>query len=315
MKNWREYNGHIPEIIGYRNKFDNTIYTFDIETTSFLLLDGEQLSADKYDTLSDDEKERSIPMSNMYIWMLGINDVVYYGRTWKELEYFFQNIEYYGTTNKKYIYVHNLSYEFQFLRNHFKMKDIFSRKSRKVMKCKLEDFNFELRCSYYMSAVSLDKLSKIYNLKTKKLTGNLDYNIQRNSQTTLTKEELDYCENDCLVVYEYIQKELETYKTLKNIPLTSTGHVRRELKEKIDKDYRYKSYVKNSINIDPHIYNLLLYAFAGGYTHSNWTLTDQIIKDVDSFDFTSSYPYCMVSYKYPRNSIQKMQSNKKRGFN
>lgn len=306
MKYWKEYNGHVPDIRGQRNKFDNTIYTFDIETTSFLILDGEQLSADKYDALSDQDKKKAIPMSNMYIWMMGINDEVYYGRTWKELEYFLINIEYYATTYKKFIFVHNLSYEFQFLRNHFKMKDIFSRKSRKVMKCKFEDFNFELRCSYYMSAVALEKLPKIYNLNVQKLVGNLDYNIQRNSKTELTKEELDYCENDCLVVYEYIKKELETYETMKKLPLTSTGHVRKELKEKVENDYRYKNYVRQAVNVDPHVYNLLLNAFMGGYTHSNWTLTDQIIKDVDSFDFTSSYPYVMTTYKYPRNSIQEV---------
>lgn len=306
MKYWKEYNGHVPDIRGKRNKFDNTIYTFDIETTSFLILDGEQLSADKYDALSDQDKKKAIPMSNMYIWMLGINDEVYYGRTWKELEYFLINIEYYATTYRKFLFIHNASYEFQFLRNHFKMKDIFSRKSRKVMRFRFEDFNFEVRCSYYMSAVALEKLPEIYNLNVQKLVGNLDYNIQRNSLTELTKKELDYCENDCLVVYEYIKKELETYETMKKLPLTSTGHVRKELKEKVENDYKYKNYVRQAVNVDPHVYNLLLNAFMGGYTHSNWTLTDQIIKDVDSFDFTSSYPYVMTTYKYPRDSIQEV---------
>ena len=300
MKSWREYKGHTYNLIGKRNKFDDTIYTFDIETTSFLILNDKQLSPDEYEKLTKEDQEDSIPMSNMYIWMLGINDIVYYGRTWQELDYFLQNIEYYGTDKKKFIYVHNLSYEFQFLRNHFQMEDIFSRKSRKVMKCKLSKYNFEFRCSYYMSGVALEKLSGIYGLKTKKLTGELDYNIQRNSKTVLSENELSYCENDCLVVYEYILKELEQYGTLKNIPLTSTGHVRKELKEKVENDYKYKSYVKYAINSDPHVYNLLLDAFAGGYTHANWIYADQIIPEVDSYDFTSSYPYVMTTYKYPR---------------
>lgn len=261
MKYWKEYYGHKPDIKGKRNKYDNTIYTFDIETTSFLILDGDQIAPNKYLDLSEKEQERSLPMSNMYIWMLGINDTVYYGRNWQELDYFLMNIEYYATGYKKFIYVHNLSYEFQFLRNHFKIDQIFSRKSRKVMKFTLEKYNFEFRCSYYMSGVALEKLSDIYGLNTKKLVGELDYNIQRNSKTQLNENELSYCENDCLVVYEYIQKELEQYGTLKNIPLTSTGHVRKELKEKIEKDYKYKNYVKKAINTDPHIYSLLCSAF------------------------------------------------------
>ena len=39
--------------------------------------------------------------------------------------------------------------------------------------------------------------------------GNLDYSLIRNSKTILSDKELAYCENDCLVVYEYIKKELE----------------------------------------------------------------------------------------------------------
>lgn len=37
----------------------------------------------------------------------------------------------------------------------------------------------------------------------------------------------------------------------------------------------------------------------GGYTHGNWIYTGEIVKNVDSYDFTSSYPYVLVSYKYP----------------
>ena len=306
MKYWKEYNGHRPDIRGQKKKYDNTIYTFDIETTSFLLLDNNQIPPDKYLDLSEKDQQDSIAMSNMYIWMMGINEDVYYGRTWIELRYFLDRIEMLSCKEKKYCYVHNLSYEFQFLRNIFKIKKIFSRKSRKVMKCELEDFNFEFRCSYYMSGVSLEKLADIYQLNTKKLVGELDYNIQRNSKTELTTQELAYCENDCLVVYEYILEELKQYKNLKSIPLTSTGHVRKELKDLISEDYKYKNYVRNSVNKDPHIYNLLIQAFMGGYTHANWILADEIIKDVDSFDFTSSYPFCMVSYKYPRIYFQKM---------
>lgn len=70
MKSWREYNGHEVDIQGKRNKYDNTIYTFDIETTSFLILNGEQLSPENYSNLTKEEQTESIPMSNMYIWML-----------------------------------------------------------------------------------------------------------------------------------------------------------------------------------------------------------------------------------------------------
>lgn len=305
MKYWKEYCGHEVEILGKKKKYDNTIYTFDIETSSFLILNGKQIKACDYLKLTKQEQEDCLFYSNMYIWMLGINNDVYYGRTWEELKAFMLRIESWATNEKKYIFVHNLSYEFQFLRNVFKFKEVFSRKSRKLIRCEIEEFNFEFRCSYMMSNAKLEKLPDIYGLDVEKLVGYLDYTKIRHSLTELTEKELSYCENDCLVVYKYIKKELETYETLKNLPLTSTGHVRKELKELIEKDWDYKNKVRKSINIDGHVYNLLIEAFAGGYTHANWTKADEIIKDVTSFDFTSSYPYVMTTCKFPATQFKR----------
>ena len=78
MLYWKEYQGHKVDIQGKRKKYDNTIYTFDIETSSYLILNGKQIPAIDYLKLSKKEQENSIFMSNMYICMFGINDTVYY---------------------------------------------------------------------------------------------------------------------------------------------------------------------------------------------------------------------------------------------
>lgn len=135
--------------------------------------------------------------------------------------------------------------------------------------------------------------------------GDLDYSLLRNSKTILSEKELGYCEYDCLVIYYYIKKELETYLRVDKIPVTSTGKVRRELKERIENDWDYKNKVKKSINTNTHIYNMLLDAFAGGYTHSNWIYTDKVLNNITSWDFTSSYPYIMVSHKFPAAEFKK----------
>lgn len=319
MKYWKEYSGHDVNLVGSKKIYDETIYSFDIETTSFLILNGRQIPASEYEKLTKKEQEEAIPMSNMYIWMLSINDIVYYGRTWEEFEAFLYLIDYYTQNAIKIVFVHNLSYEFQFMRNKIRFKEVFARKSRKVMKCTLEDYNFEFRCSLMMTNCKLEKIPSVFQLDVKKLVGNLDYTIQRNSLTTLTEDELAYCENDCLVLYEYIKKELLQYERIKNIPITSTGKVRREFKEKIKDNYEYKSKVKLASNTDGHIHNLLLQAFMGGYTHSNWTKTNKIIKNVTSYDFTSSYPYVMVTsnhfpisrfYKSNIKKIEDLKDNK-----
>ena len=298
MKYWSSYIGHEILPIGERNRVDNNIYTFDIETTSYVIYQGKQLEPIKYLDLTQKQKEQCMFYGTMYIWMFGINDTVYYGRTYDELNSFLHLIEdLTGSSDiKKIIYVHNLSFEFQFLRHIFKFDKVMARKSRKIMKCSLEDMNYEFRCSLMMTNCKLEKLPQIYQLDVEKLVGNLDYSKFRHSKTNLSKKELSYCENDCLVVYRYIQRELEQYKTTKQVPLTSTGHVRREFKELITKDYNYRNKTRRAISTDGHIYNLLVEAFAGGYTHANWIYTDTIIKNVSSYDFTSSYPSICYGY-------------------
>lgn len=294
---------------GKRKIFDNNIYTFDIETTSYLILDGKQYNTLDYESFSEKEKARCEKRSCMYIWMFGVNDNVYYGRTWEELKIFLNyindNIPY-----TKYLFIHNLSFEFQFLKSNFNFTDVMARKTHKPITAILEDYNFICKCSYMSSNSSLENLPKIFNLMIEKKVGDLDYLKIRHFKTSLTEKELGYCEYDCLVLYEYIKKELETYKTVKNIPTTNTGKVRRELKELTLKDFKYKKYVKSSINTDPHVYNLLIEAFAGGYTHANRVFAGDIIKDVKSFDECSAYPYVMTTFKFPGTEFKKCNIKK-----
>ena len=300
MESYKNYKKHESKIITKKNKttFDNNIYTFDIEVTSYLKLDGVIYRQKDYELFNQKEKDRCEFYSLMYIWMLGINDQVYFGRTWDELKEFLDLLDD-VIPDKKIFYIHNLAYEFQFLRSVFLMDDVTARTERKVMKCKLTDYNIELRCSYFLSNTKLESLPKVYKLPVKKLVGNLDYNVLRTPETKLTKKELAYCENDCLVLFYYIKMELETYKTLDKIPMTSTGKVRNELKNLVYNDFSYRCKVSKAINVNPHIYNLLQDAFMGGYTHANYCYTDLLVHDVDSYDFTSSYPYVMIAYKYP----------------
>lgn len=301
---WNNYKGHQRDTLGKRKVFDNNIYSLDIETTNYIKVDGVIYPASKYDELTELEQQTCTKGSFMYIWMFSINDVVYYGRTWQELTSFLTNVEVY-VPEKKYLFIHNLSFEFQYLRSVFEFSDVLARTSRHVMKAQLNDFDYELRCTYLMSNVKLSKLADIYELPVKKMVGDLDYNVIRNSLTPLTEEELGYCENDCLIIYYYILMEREMYGDVKHIPLTSTGHVRKELKDIIQKDFKYKRLVNKAINVNPHVYNLMLEAFAGGYTHANIFYTDTIVENVDSWDFTSSYPYVMVTHKYPSSEFRK----------
>ena len=282
---------------------DNTIFTFDIESTSYLILDGKQYSAMEYLNFSKKEQEQCEFRTCMYIWQMSIEDKVFYGRTWIEFLEFLNTINSINPKAKKYIFVHNLSFEFAFLKSILYFTDVMARTSHKPMKASF--MNFEFRCTYFMSNCSLKQLPKVFNLPVEKMVGDLDYSLIRHFNTPLTDIELRYCEYDCLVVYHYIKMELEEYKDIWKIPLTSTGHVRNELKSRINRNFFYKNKVKKSINVDPHVYNLLQDAFAGGYTHSNYIYTDQILNNITSWDFTSSYPFCLLCFPYPATKFQK----------
>lgn len=317
MKHYTEYQATPKKIKKYYNRmtgekktYDCNIYTFDIETTSYIYLNDTVYEAIRYDELSEEQQEQATFQATMYIWQFGINDIVYYGRTWSELISFLDMLEC-DISEHKIVFVHNLSYEFQFIWKVLKVKEVFSRKKRKVIKCNLQDYNIEFRCSYQMSATALENLPHMFNLSVEKKTGDLDYTLLRTSSTELTEKELEYCEYDCLVVYEYIKYELNEYKYPYRIPLTSTGHVRRELKELIYKDKGYKEKTQKAINTDPTVYNMLVKAFAGGYTHANYIYAGDIIEDVDSWDFTSSYPYVLVTHKYPATEFKKVNSVQK----
>ena len=300
MLNYKEFKEYeLKPIKSKKKKYDNNIYSFDIETTSYLELDGVIYNNLKYEDLTNKERERAIMRSCMYIWMFSINDTVYFGRTWEEFKEFLTILNDY-CKDIKIVYIHNFAFEFQYLQSVINFRDVFARASRKPLKAIAPDYNIEFRCSLFLTNVALEKLPTTYNLPVTKQVGKLDYTILRNYKTILTDDELCYCENDCLVIYYYIKLvELPKYNKIPDIPLTATGHVRKELKSKTRFDYQYKNKVRRSINTDPHIYNLLIRAFQGGYTHSNFINTGYVLPNVDSYDETSAYPYVMTTYKFP----------------
>lgn len=305
MLYYKNYSYHESHILGKKSKkIDNNIYSFDIETTSYIKLNGKLYNASCYENFNKKQRESSEFYSIMYIWMFSINETVYYGRTWDDLKEFLELLSQ-NVPEKKIVFVHNLSYEFQFLRSQFDFKNVFARTKRKVMKATLNYYNIEFHCTYFMTNISLEKLADTFKLPIKKLVGNLDYDIIRVPTTKLNDNELAYCENDCLVIYHYIKLELEDYLRVDKIPITSTGKVRKQLQELVYKDIGYRRNIRKSININPHIYNLLIESFQGGYTHANWIFADEVIENVDSFDFTSSYPYVMTSFKYPMSEFVK----------
>lgn len=252
----------------------------------------------------------------MYMWSFAIYDKVVIGRTWEEF------IEMCYTISEELmldencrliIYVHNLSYEFQFIRKWFKWISVFSLEKRKPVKALTEN-GIEFRCSYILSGYGLEKLSEqLVWHNVKKLVGYLDYNKIRTPKTELTEEEYEYSANDVLVVTAYIEELIKQYKNITNLPLTKTGFVRRFMRNKClytDSTHKnvdaYKAYrrLMNELTLTPEIYVKLKLAFAGGFTHANPAYSGETLTNVKSFDETSAYPATMVSKKFPMSQFR-----------
>lgn len=280
---------------GYKTEtYNNSIITFDIETTSAWIENGKVIG---YATGRTEEYWNNLePIALCYIWQCSCDGTVYYGR---ELKDFLNVLEDIPQELKTIIWVHNLSFEFAFLTNILKWDNVFARSPHKPMKCTPKDFpNIEFRCTYMLTRLSLATWGEQLGLS--KMIGDLDYEIVRTPLSALTKKELGYCERDCLVVEAGIKDYLKKYKKQRNIPLTQTGTVRLEVKERLMSDETYVKYIKRLVPRSAEEYKMLQDLFAGGYTHANRFWAGHIIEDtIQHYDFASSYPTVMICEKFP----------------
>ena len=288
------------DIIKSKDKiYYNLAMSFDIETSSFYEdKNGVIYTNDDYRKLKNTVKAEKKAI--MYIWQFAIEENVIIGRTWNDFLYFCKKLYDFLNLKECYIvvYVHNLSYEFQFICKWFTWIDIFADSERKPIKA-TTDTHFIFKCSYRLSGYSLEVLAN--NLKShniKKMVGDLDYNLIRNSKTPISKEELKYCENDVLIVTSYIDEQINEFGNIEKIPLTQTGKVRRYVRKQCFQNKEYQYFIKE-LTIEKPEYMLLKNAFMGGFTHCNAMYTNKICQNVTSYDFTSSYPTVLISEKYP----------------
>lgn len=274
------------------------IFTFDIEVTSYWIdSDGsiKNYVPGKSAEYWNEMKKGSLP----YIWQFGFNDRVFYGRDIKDFPKLLKDLP---EKTKIIVWVHNLSYEYgAALINLFKVDKVFARSPHSPIYAQFEEFpDIRFQCSYTLTNMSLATWGNELNVP--KLSGDLDYREMRTPLTKLTEAELNYCERDCIVVYEGIKDHLKTYSDVFDIPLTSTGKVRRVVKAKLTADRDYMKQIKRLVPKDVKEYKRFQNIFAGGYTHcSRKYLGKKVEGHIEHVDLSSWYPTCMVAFKYPFN--------------
>lgn len=265
---------------GKRRHYIGITTAFDIETTPL------------------DDIEQSI----MYVWQWQFGeDFTVIGRTWDEFTELQKRIKSCLPDDKwLVVYVHNLSYEFQFLKGiyQFVPDDIFAVASRKLIKCDMYGC-FEFRCSYKLTNMSLKQFTTRMKVQHTKLSGDdFDYSVKRYPWTELSDKELEYCVNDVCGLVEAVNALMERDgDTLQTIPLTSTGYVRRNAKRAMREGIHHNFVY--SILPDYETYIALREAFRGGNTHANRFYAGDTVENVHSADRSSSYPAVMCNCEFP----------------
>ena len=292
--------------------YKDIVCAFDIETSRYKI--GE------HNITKTKIKDDYIAL--MYIWQFQIGlDLTIIGRTWEEFTQLMEMIN--NGLNKDerlLIFIHNLSHEFQFLRDkrilgeHIKEDSVFILSSRKILRFIAYD-KIEFRCSYIHSNMSLGLFTDKMGVTHKKLSGDeYNYNILRFPWSEIKREELEYAVNDVLGLVECIYKEMEIDgDSLYSLPLTSTGYVRRDIRAAI-KQGLPRNYIEER-KPDYETYDMLNSAFRGGNTHANRFIAGRRVEgNIKEFDRSSSYPDVQLNRKFPIGKYHKPKTIDKEGF-
>lgn len=278
-------------------------------------------------------------LSFMYMWQFAIsnskkNAITIIGRTWEELIEFLKRLSEHYELKKKplLVWVMNFSYEWQFIKRrlHWKVdkrnrQHVFALTDREVVRA-MTDTDIEFRDAYILTQMGLNQLTESFQLNVKKLSGqDFNYKELRFPDTQLTNGQLAYGINDVLSLCEWywVYIKPQFIKNHIDIPLTSTGIVRQELKRNFKKWNRrerlkYKKKVNNSFPAQWMYEAMISWLFRGGYTHANAGLADNIWINLglEGQDIKSSYPaiilHDLVPYEFVERPVEWFD---KYGFN
>lgn len=249
------------------------LFTFDIETTT----------APDY--------------SRAWMWVFQVcyEGVVYIGRTWDEY------IQWVNSLCKgDRIYIHNLSYEWAFIKDLHKWSKILSRNERKIISATTSE-GVEYRCTYALTGKSLAKLAvDSPSVTIAKQTGELDYSVYRTPLTRIQPNEYRYIVADVYILYQYLRAEFT------RMPYTKTGYVRRDIRNHTRNDSTFSKY-KRKTELPYSIFSGYKYAFMGGDVHANEKYVGELVHTYN-YDITSSYPYRMIKDVYPYGTVTRSRT-------
>ena len=218
------------------------------------------------------------------------------------------------------LFFHNLPYDYVFLR-----KFIFAKFGQPTKQLNIKSHyplfinlanGIQIRDSLILAQRSLEKWSADMKAEHVKAVGKWDYDKIRNQSDDFTKDELEYIEHDTLAGVECIQATLDAlHKKIWSLPYTATGIPREEVRKRGLKNGAKDLFERIAISYET--YKKLEDVFHGGYTHANRHLIGEVIHPdneegmVSCYDFASSYPFVLLSEKYPMEKFTNIEHDAK----
>lgn len=295
---------------------------------------GRSKDADTYndciimlDTETSKEAPETVCKNYVVAWTLSIraygqNLVTLYGTRPSEIISCINQLIMNMRGDNTLIYLHNLSYDWVFLRKFFIAAwgtpvhqlntkphyPIFITFANGIM----------LRDSLILAQRSLDKWAKDLNVEHQKAVGAWVYDEIRQQGTRFTPDEKTYIEHDTLAGVECIDKTMEVLnKRIYSIPYTATGIPREEVRKRAAQNRGRDLFKKIVSDYDTQLF--LEDVFHGGYTHNNRHYCERVIRryvdedgtvhdQIDAYDEASAYPYAMLAYKFPMERFRPTES-------
>lgn len=199
-------------------------------------------------------------------------------------------------------YWHNMSYDWLFCRKFFfkafgTPKKQLSTKPHFPIMFKWEE-GLILKDSYILAQRSLEKWGADMQVEHAKASGFWDYDKYRNQDFYPDEKEAIYIEHDTLCGVECLDAlRLMLGKRYNQMPYTATGIPREELRKISKANGGRELFLRLVPSFETQM--KLEKCYHGGYTHCNRYKAGDILHDVICKDFTSSYPFVLLAFKYP----------------
>lgn len=296
---------------GHSYQSNEVIIMADTETSK----DKDHRNDTKKKKIKDKWVEVHIPYENhVCAWTIsiraaGCNIVTLYGTSPRSHVETIKKIHDSMRGNRTIVYYHNLSYDWVFLRQFYfeklgKPERQLNTKPHYPISIDFSD-GIILRDSLILAQRSLEKWANDLNVEHKKAVNEWDYNKIRNQGGSFSSLELEYIEHDTLAGVECIDATRETLgKHICTMPYTATGIVREKFRKTARKN-RGREWFLRQVLPYSDVW-LSEAAYHGGYTHQNRFMKSDILdmtytdgQPIQCYDIASSYPFALISEKYP----------------